>query len=42
MALADAVQLQIWSLQYMMSPKRKEYELLKGIEFSKKEWSELV
>jgi N,N'-diacetyllegionaminate synthase len=41
-ALADAVQLQIWSLQYMMSPKRKEYELLKGIEFSEKEWSELI
>ena len=42
MALADVVQLQIWSLQYMMSPKRKEYELLKEIEFSEKEWSELV
>ncbi len=41
-AQADAIQLQIWSLQYMMSPQRKEYNLLKEIEFSKKEWRELV
>jgi len=41
-ALADAVQLQIWSLEYMLSPKRKEYELLQKIEFSEKEWRQLV
>ena len=28
-AKADAIQLQIWSLDNMMSPQRKEYELLK-------------
>ena len=37
-AKADAIQLQIWSLQYMMSPQRKEYELLKKIEFSSQQW----
>jgi len=41
-ARADVVQLQIWSLKYMMSPRRKEYELLKKIEFSEKEWHGLV
>jgi len=41
-ANADAVQLQIWSLKYMMSPQRKEYGLLQKIEFSKKQWRELV
>jgi N,N'-diacetyllegionaminate synthase len=39
---ADAVQLQIWSLENMMSPQRKEYELLQRLEFSPAEWSELV
>jgi N,N'-diacetyllegionaminate synthase len=41
-ANADVIQLQIWTLEYMMSPQRKEYELLKNIEFSFKEWIELV
>ena len=41
-AKADAIQLQIWSLQYMMSPQRKEYELLKKIEFSSQQWRELI
>ena len=31
-AKADAIQLQIWSVDNMMSPKRKEYEVLKNIE----------
>lgn len=41
-AKSDAVQLQIWSLAYMMTPQRKEYELLQRIEFSKAEWTDLV
>jgi sialic acid synthase SpsE len=41
-ANSDAIQFQIWSLQFMMSPQRKEYELLKRIEFSQHEWKELV
>ena len=41
-AKADAVQLQIWSLTNMMSPQRKEYELLQRIEFSQDEWKNLV
>ena len=39
---ADAIQLQIWSLENMMSPQRKEYELLERLEFSSAEWTELV
>lgn len=41
-ASADAVQLQIWSLSHMMAPQRKEYELLKKIELSRDNWTELV
>jgi len=41
-AKADAIQLQIWSLTHMMSPQRKEYELLQRIEFSQSEWKGLV
>lgn len=41
-AKADAVQLQIWAVEYMMSPKRKEYDLLTRIEFSYDEWRSLV
>jgi len=41
-ARADAVQLQVWSLDNMMSPKRKEFELLQRLEFSKEQWRELV
>jgi len=41
-ANSDAIQLQIWSLRSMMSPQRKEYELLKRIEFSRQEWKGLV
>lgn len=41
-ARADAVQLQIWSLAHMMAPQRKEYELLKKIELSRDEWTEIV
>lgn len=39
---ADAIQFQIWSLTQMMSPQRKEYELLKRIEFTREQWKELV
>jgi N,N'-diacetyllegionaminate synthase len=38
---ADTVQLQIWSLQSMMSPQRKEHAVLKRIELSQKQWTEL-
>lgn len=41
-AKADAIQLQIWSLDNMMSPQRKEYELLRNIEFTKEQWTEIV
>jgi N,N'-diacetyllegionaminate synthase len=41
-ARADAVQLQIWSLVHMMSPQRKEYELLQRLEFTQDEWVQLV
>jgi len=41
-AKADAIQLQIWSLEHMMSPKRKEFDLLKRIELKNEEWKELV
>ena len=41
-ANADAIQLQIWSLDYMMAPQRKEYELLKKIEFTREEWKLLI
>jgi len=41
-AKADAIQLQIWSLDNMMSPQRKEYELLKNIQFTKEQWIEIV
>ena len=41
-ANADVVQLQIWSLVHMMSPQRKEYELLQRLEFSQDEWIQLV
>ena len=41
-ASADAIQLQIWSLVHTMSPQRPEFELLKKIELSRNEWSDLV
>ena len=41
-ANADAIQLQVWSLKNLMSPKRKEFELLKKIEFSRDDWMHLV
>lgn len=41
-AKADAVQLQIWSLDDMMAPQRPEYEPLKKIELERDEWSGLV
>lgn len=41
-AKADILQLQVWSLPYMMSPNRKEYSLLEEIEFSYEQWTEIV
>ena len=41
-ANADVVQLQIWELRYLMSPRRKEFEKLKKIELKKKEWISIV
>lgn len=39
---ADAVQLQIWAVASMMSPTRKEYEMLTNIELSQELWRQLV
>ena len=39
---SDAIQLQIWDLRYMMSPQRKEYDLLKKLEFNREEWISIV
>ncbi len=39
---ADAVQLQIWNLKQMMSPQRKEFQLLEKLEFDQEEWKSLV
>lgn len=39
---SDVIQLQIWSLKYMMTPNRKEYDLLKDLEFDKKQWTDIV
>ncbi len=39
---SDAIQLQIWSLTHMMAPQRPEYEMLKKIELTRDQWSELV
>ena len=41
-ANADAIQLQIWELKYMMTPQRSEFEWLKKIEFSHEEWSNII
>ncbi len=39
---ADIIQLQIWELQYLMSPKRSEFNDLKKIELKKDEWISIV
>ena len=39
---ADAVQFQIWSLKYMMSPKNKLFKKLKKIEFSQNDWIKII
>ncbi len=39
---ADAVQLQIWGVEHMMAPQRKEYELLQRIELTQDQWAHLV
>ena len=39
---ADIIQLQIWELQYLMSPKRSEFNDLKKIELTKDEWISIV
>ena len=39
---ADIIQLQIWKLNYMMSPKNKIYKKLKKIEFNENQWVSLI
>ena len=39
---ANAIQLQIWKIEYMMNPKRNDYEKIKKIELSYEIWSKLV
>ena len=39
---ADAIQLQIWKLEYMMDPRRSDFNTLKSIELSYNEWSKLI
>ncbi len=39
---ADAIQLQIWQLKYMMSPENKNFKKLKKIEFNKSQWMDIV
>jgi sialic acid synthase SpsE len=39
---ADAIQLQIWDLNKMMSPKNPNYNRVKNAEISKKGWIEIV
>ena len=41
-AKADIIQLQIWKLNYMMSPKNKIFKKLKKIEFKEYEWINLI
>ena len=39
---ANAVQFQIWNLNFMMSPKNKLFKKLKKIEFSENQWINLI
>ena len=39
---ANAIQLQIWKIEYMMNPKRNDYEKIKKIELSYEIWNKLV
>lgn len=39
---ADAIQLQIWDIKKMMSPKNPNYKRVKKAEISKKNWIEIV
>lgn len=39
---ADIIQLQVWAVEYMMSPSRKEYSLLSDIELTQNEWRDVV
>ena len=39
---ADIIQLQIWKLNYMMSPRNPIYNKLKKIEFSEQQWINLI
>jgi len=42
LAGADAIQLQIWSLEYMMAPSHPKYDLCKKIELSREDWASIV
>lgn len=39
---ADALQLQIWKLDFMMSPKNRNYKKIKHLEFPYKKWNEVL
>ena len=41
-AKADIIQLQVWNLNYMMSPKNKIYSKIKKLEFSENQWISLI
>ena len=41
-ANSDAIQLQIWTAKYMMTPDRKEYKLLESIELDLKTWQKII
>lgn len=42
LAGADAIQLQIWSLPYVLAPSHKVYEVCKRIELSQDQWKDMV
>lgn len=39
---ADAIQIQIFNVSEMIAPTHEAYDVIKGIEFSKSEWKEIV
>ena len=41
-ASANAIQLQIWSAEHMITPDRDEYKILNSIEFSFSEWQTII
>ncbi len=39
---ADAIQLQIWALVYVLAPNHKVYDVCKRIEFTPEQWKKIV